>query len=155
MSDFEKKSLNFDFLLKMLEGCETPPARLIESPKTLVPPKPQPTTLMQSYNCSLKPGECIVDRELLSVNGWLQPDGILLACGWQQHTKTINSLNFTTERDAIMAGYVKLSTMVWQIGRQYTKIVLTDEQSNTIRDWHVRNAISDAYYQYQLSKLKD
>ena len=154
MSDLDKKNLNFDFLFKMVEGCNLSQHGLMNEPEIMAPRKPRPTKMMHVYDNNLPDGGCSVDHELLAINGWLQPDGTLLACGWQQHTKTLNSIGYDIERDAVVAGNVKLSNMVWQIGRQYTKIVLTDAQSNTIRDWHELNALSDEYFLYQLAKLK-
>jgi hypothetical protein len=154
MTNFDKNRLDFDFLFKMSEETSRPGTLITGGAKEASPKRPQPTEIMRAFDCGLLPGECIPDHELLAVNGWLRQDGELLACAWQQHTKTVNDLGFETERDAVVAGYVKLSNMVWQLGRHYAVIVLTDAQLATILDWHIKNAISDDYFQYQMSRFK-
>jgi hypothetical protein len=51
-----------------------------------------------------------------------------------------------------MAGYIKLSNMKWQLGRQYRQISPTDAQRETIDLWHKNNQISQAYFFNDLVK---
>lgn len=152
MADLEKKTFNFDNLFKMINDYEKPSTSCNVSNKKKQPLQPKPTQPMLIYNNSLADGECIIDERLLSVHGWLTPTGELFSCKWQQHTKTVNALGFDTERDAIMAGYIKLSNMKWQLGRQYRLIVITDAQRETIDLWHKNNQISQEYFFNDLVK---
>ena len=146
MADLEKKTFNFDKLFKMTNEQSLSNTLFTASDKQKQPLQPKPTQSMLIYNNSLTDGECISDEYLLSVHGWLSPTGELFSCKWQQHTKTVNALGFDTERDAIMAGYIKLSNMKWQPGRQYRQLSLTDAQRETIELWHKKNQLSKAYF---------
>ena len=152
MADLEKKTFNFDKLFKMINDHESPSTHFTVSSEQKQPFQPKPTRSMLIYNNSLTDGECIRDESLLSVHGWLKPTGELFSCKWQQHTKTVNALGYDTERDAIMAGYIKLSNMKWQLGRQYRQICLTDAQKITIDLWHKNNQISQEYFFNDLVK---
>lgn len=150
-----KKTQNYDFLFKMNEEWTVEPLPILSTPIKRPPRRPQPTKLMLAFECDIPDGQCIPDKDLLSVNGWLNPAGELFACAWQQHTKTVNCLGFDTERDAVEFGYIKLSEMIWQLGRHYKRIVLTEAQLSTINEWHSNNGINDDYFQYQLSNVKE
>lgn len=152
MADLEKKTFNFDKLFKMINEHDRTISSCTASNRKKQPLQPKPTQSMLIYSNSLTDGECIRDECLLSVHGWLTPTGELFSCKWQQHTKTVNALGYDTERDAIMAGYIKLSNMKWQFGRQYRKISLTDAQRNTIDLWHKNNQISKEYFFNDLVK---
>lgn len=152
MADLEKKTFNFDKLFKMINEHDKTSTSCTVSNKKKPLLQPKPTQPMLIYNNSLADGECIIDERLLSVHGWLTPTGELFSCKWQQHTKTMNILGFDTERDAIMAGYIKLSNMKWQLGRQYKLIAITDAQRETIDSWHKNNEISQEYFLSDLEK---
>lgn len=152
MSEFEKKAFNVDSLFKMLHNTQLIPEHPSDDCMSVAPRKPSPSPAMQLYTNALRPNECIVDNELLSTNGWLLPDGTLYSCRWQEHTKSINKIGYDTEREAIMAGLIKLSNMGWQLGRQYTYISLTQEQMTTIDTWHERNGISREFFMFHYDR---
>lgn len=114
---------------------------------------PVATKAMRSFDVSLKEGECRLDSTLLAVNGWLNIQGDLYACGWLQHDKSVRALGFRNERDAAKAGYIRLSSLKWQIETRFSSPVLISEaQSNTIQMWHKQNNLSSDYFNYCLRK---
>lgn len=152
MSEFEKKAFDVDSLFKMLHDTQLPAVKECTSCVDVAPRKPFPTRAMQLYSNALKPNEPIEDEVLLSTNGWLLPDGTLYSCRWQEHTKSVNTIGYDTEREAIMAGLIKLSNMGWQLGRQYTYISLTKEQKETIDTWHEKNGISREFFMFHFNR---
>lgn len=152
MADLEKKSFNFDKLFKMAHQDSVPNTPCLFTTNKRLIHKPKPTSSMLIYNNGLSEGECVVDECLLSIHGWLTPDGELFSCRWQQHTKAVNFFGFDTERDAIVAGYIKLSNMKWQLGRQYRHSSVTEAQIKTIDLWHERNKLSREYFLNDLGK---
>jgi hypothetical protein len=108
--------------------------------------RPKPTASMVVYEKSISIGTCIEDHELLSINGWLSTDGVLYSCSWQQHSKTVTHLGFSTEREAVNSGFIKLSEMHWHIEKRFGPVTLTDSQSKTIKQWHQNNGLDETYF---------
>ena len=154
MSELTKIDKQFNFLFRLTEDADRPPIKAVELSVPPPPVKPIPTEIMRKYDCLLTDGECQLDEEYLAVNGWLDPNGALYACAWQQHAKTLSVLGFDTERDAIERGFIKLSQMHWQLEQRYCPVNPTDHQLSTIHKWHYKNALSLSYFESQLNKRK-
>lgn len=125
----------------------------MRNPPIIPPLVPRPTLEMRAFDFSLRDGECNEDQDLLAVNGWLSQSGQLFACGWMQHDASVKGLGYPNERDASKAGYIRLSSMKWQIEKRFsTDVLITEKQSNTIKSWHEVNALDTAYYEFCLAQ---
>lgn len=111
--------------------------------------KPQATPSMRAFDMGIEPGEIIEDERLLSVNGWLNPFGVLIGCAWQNHKITLRKFNLKTEKEAESVGYIKLSEMHWHIETRYEPVNPTIEQLKTIYRWHELNQIHLSYFERQ------
>ena len=86
------------------------------------------------------------DRDLLATHGWLDPEGLLYASGWEKHNELTRALGFTHESDIEDAGYCKLSQLKWLVGPRYCKKGVTDEQWSTIEKWYQRNGFPEEHF---------
>lgn len=86
------------------------------------------------------------DKELLSVHGWLSPEGELYACGWERHDELTKALGYRHESDIEEAGFCKLSRLTWLVQPRYCKSGLTESQWETIERWYDRNGFCESHY---------
>lgn len=110
---------------------------------------------MRAFDLSLLDGQCLLDSNLLAINGWLNQQGELYACGWLQHDKSVKAFGYANERDASKAGVIRLANMKWQIEKRFANTVLISEaQYTTIRAWHESNSLDSGYFDYCNAKIK-
>ena len=123
--------------------------------KEIQPSVPTATAAMRAFDHDLKDGECVRDEQLLSVNGWLDQNGILFGCGWLQHDASVKSFGYENERDACRAGIIRLANMKWQIEKRFaTDTLISEVQYITIEKWHQENKLQQDYFNYWYKKLK-
>mgnify|MGYP000433405104 CR=1 FL=1 len=106
------------------------------------------TPRMQRFNGQLplnKKG-LVRDDDLLSINGWLSPEGVLYACRWGCHKHVMHSFHFAHEAEMEKKGFVKLTGMVWLVESKYCETTLTDEQQYTIKKWFTLNQLDLKFY---------
>lgn len=128
---------------------ETYEERKYSREASVAPHTPKATDEMRYWDAELIDGKLIEDTKLLSINGWLNEHGDLLSCGWLQHDKTVKALGYRNERDAVKAGYIRLSMMTWQIEKQICGTAkVSDSQLKTIKKWHLRNELNLDYFNY-------
>jgi hypothetical protein len=88
----------------------------------------------------------VPDNELLAIHGWLSPEGILYACGWERHNELTEALGYRHESDIEKAGYCKLTQLKWLVGPRYCERGLTNEQWETIEKWYERNGFPEEHF---------
>lgn len=91
-------------------------------------------------------GELIVDDELLSSHGWLDPSGSLYPCGFKRHDHLASRLGFTHASEIERSGFVKLANLNWLIGGRWGTGELTEAQWETIERWYERNRFPKEHY---------
>lgn len=118
-----------------------------------IPEKPTPTNAMRFFSGDIQQGEHVKDENLLSINGWLTPQGELFGCAWQNHYATLSMTGYKTEKDAELAGYIKLSEMHWHIEPRWQQITLNAAQMATIIAWHEKNNLRKDYFLFYKTQL--
>ena len=86
------------------------------------------------------------DADLLSMNGWLAPDGALYSCGYRTHDLLCRVLGFTHESAIEQAGFCKLTNLEWLVSARYCPRALTDAQWATLERWYVRNGFPETHF---------
>lgn len=106
------------------------------------------TQRMQRYETQLPTNGILLieDNQLMAINGWLSPQGVLYACRWRQHKSIMKSLQIMTEKAMEEKGFVKLSNMKWFVAPKYLARKLTEEQKKTIESWYTLNELSKESY---------
>lgn len=127
---------------------------LYEEPKAtaiacIQPAQPKATHAMRAFDLAIDENQCLLDRELLSVNGWLCPDGNLYACSWMQHSECLLKLGYKNEREAVQNGYIRLTEMKWKLETfEKERQSITGKQLSTIIEWHRKNSLEKHYFEY-------
>lgn len=100
-----------------------------------------PTHSMKRYEFELPEviTTLIHDRKLLSINGWLNPEGDLYSCRFRQHNGILRALNVISESELESKGFIKLTNMKWLVEARYLEKDITEAQKETIHQWFVSN----------------
>ena len=107
--------------------------------ETIILP-PSPSQSMLAFDKGLEPGACFVDERLLSVNGWLAPDGILYTCRWREHDLAISLFDVDSRFELLAKGYVPLSQMRFNLKHLSNQVNL--QVFETIQSWHKVNNLN-------------
>ena len=119
--------------------------------KNIVLP-PRPTQSMLAFEQGLKHGETFVDERLLSINGWLAPNGNLYCCRWQEHDKIANYFDCALAIEMNMAGYIRLSQMRFMLN-EISKKLVNEAHLTPIRNWHADNDLCIKRFEKDLEVL--
>jgi hypothetical protein len=90
--------------------------------------------------------QSLPEPSLMACNGWLSPRGELLPCKWRAHSNLSKIIGYANEYDLEEKGWIKLTQMKWLTKNRYSANKLTDDQYNTILNWHKSNNIEIDYY---------
>lgn len=119
--------------------------------ETLEPSKTDlyPTMRMKQFNGNLPQTlEVLVeDNRLLSINGWLSPEGTLYACRWRQHRYVTLALDMISEGEMERSGFIKLTNMKWLVEDRYCPSQITPKQIETITNWFLLNELDQLSFE--------